>query len=680
MCPEGDPAPARRPLTSWKEIAGYLARGVRTVQEWEKTEGLPVHRHRHRRQSSVYAYPDELDAWWRQHAESVAAAAPDAPAVPPRAGGLRRRWAALVVAAILVAVALVAGSRVARQPPDGAGFPVVSLDGKAGSALHGGHTGDLNGDGVDDVIVSGYAANEAYVLFGGALPPGGGTFPDAANVVLRGGTSSSLLLVTQAGDFNGDGIDDLVVTAPLSEQEAYSRSSSSYIFWGRTRWPKVLAVPADADVTLRVDRAPEASMAGCLVDGSEGDLNGDGIADVWLGAPEYGAGDLKSAGAVFVLFGRRDWPRELEVAGAADVTFRGARMGEGLHASCVLGDFEGRGVPGVAMVANQDRLWNLLGTRGRIYAFGRDGPSWPRLVDAAGVHRLRADGLRRNARIGGLAVGDVNGDGRDDLVASVPHATDDPAYPGQVQIWLGGRQRPSIVTEDAADVRIDGTPGGRLGGSIHVADIDGDGIDDVIAADTARGELHLIYGRRDWAARGRPADYRSVVLLRAAGDSHYWTLGAGDVDGDGLVELTVTSPGADTPAGENSGRAWVLKPYLPIRLEVRPDHDPNPIILPDGLVVARVYGWSAAGEDRIDPASVRLAGALPTRHLARDFDGDGIEDLQLYFQTGAMRVSKDTSRVALLARTRGGRPVAGTDAVVVVMSDAARAVDAGGGR
>ena len=51
------------PLQSWKEIATYLNRTVRTVRRWENEEKLPVHRHLHQAGSSVYAYPSELDAW-----------------------------------------------------------------------------------------------------------------------------------------------------------------------------------------------------------------------------------------------------------------------------------------------------------------------------------------------------------------------------------------------------------------------------------------------------------------------------------------------------------------------------------------------------------------------------------------------------------------------------------------
>ena len=53
----------RTRFDSWKEIANYLKTSVRTVQRWEKDECLPVHRHAHARQDTVYAYQDEIDAW-----------------------------------------------------------------------------------------------------------------------------------------------------------------------------------------------------------------------------------------------------------------------------------------------------------------------------------------------------------------------------------------------------------------------------------------------------------------------------------------------------------------------------------------------------------------------------------------------------------------------------------------
>jgi len=52
-------------LDSWKSIASYLGREVRTVQRWENTEGLPVRRHKHRKLATVYAIKSELDSWWK---------------------------------------------------------------------------------------------------------------------------------------------------------------------------------------------------------------------------------------------------------------------------------------------------------------------------------------------------------------------------------------------------------------------------------------------------------------------------------------------------------------------------------------------------------------------------------------------------------------------------------------
>jgi len=65
-------------LDSWKEIAAYLKRGARTVQRWEREEGLPVHRLQHDKLASVYAYRSELDRWW---AGRTATDAPPPPAV-----------------------------------------------------------------------------------------------------------------------------------------------------------------------------------------------------------------------------------------------------------------------------------------------------------------------------------------------------------------------------------------------------------------------------------------------------------------------------------------------------------------------------------------------------------------------------------------------------------------------
>jgi TolB-like protein len=70
--PPDPPRPASQDrLDSWKEIAAHLKRDVRTVQRWEDNEGLPIHRHQHSRQGSVYAYTSELNDWWQARRPEV---------------------------------------------------------------------------------------------------------------------------------------------------------------------------------------------------------------------------------------------------------------------------------------------------------------------------------------------------------------------------------------------------------------------------------------------------------------------------------------------------------------------------------------------------------------------------------------------------------------------------------
>lgn len=59
-------------LESWKDIAVYLKRDVRTVQRWEKSIGLPVHRLQDSKSGSVYAHTSEIDGWRRERALKIA--------------------------------------------------------------------------------------------------------------------------------------------------------------------------------------------------------------------------------------------------------------------------------------------------------------------------------------------------------------------------------------------------------------------------------------------------------------------------------------------------------------------------------------------------------------------------------------------------------------------------------
>ena len=126
-------------LDSWKEIAAYLRRDVTTVQRWEKREGMPVHRHRHDKLGSVYAFRAELDEWAGRRRIAVdgpegaepAAVEGDAEPAAARPGGAagatsrsRLIWASCVVAGLALAAALVWWRRAADpgNPLEGARF------------------------------------------------------------------------------------------------------------------------------------------------------------------------------------------------------------------------------------------------------------------------------------------------------------------------------------------------------------------------------------------------------------------------------------------------------------------------------------------------------------------------------------------------------------------------------
>ena len=107
------PAPSDR-LDSWKEIAVYFRRDVRTVRRWEQSLGLPVHRHRHKRGVSVYAYKTEVDAWWERRDGMAAEAAAEPP--PARRTAAQLSW---VVVALLTTLGLLHSSVWRSHSPEG---------------------------------------------------------------------------------------------------------------------------------------------------------------------------------------------------------------------------------------------------------------------------------------------------------------------------------------------------------------------------------------------------------------------------------------------------------------------------------------------------------------------------------------------------------------------------------
>jgi Tol biopolymer transport system component len=123
--------PLEERLESWKEIAAYLKKGVRTVQRWEQSEGLPVRRLGQDRTGFVFAYKSELDAWWQE--QSRRAHPEPAPALEPAVRPVRWRTPLILAAAVAAVVGGVLWTaRSGDRPP----YRLVPLTSEHGSEFN----------------------------------------------------------------------------------------------------------------------------------------------------------------------------------------------------------------------------------------------------------------------------------------------------------------------------------------------------------------------------------------------------------------------------------------------------------------------------------------------------------------------------------------------------------------
>ncbi len=160
--------------------------------------------------------------------------------------------------------------------------------------------GDVDGDGVDDVLVAGL--DEAELVFGSSTPWSG----SAPNVVFQDDDQSSFgMAVTGLGDFNGDGRDDFAIsyTSWTNPAGALALAGRIFVFYGRTArdWPSTIDLRTGCAADLCFDGAREGELFGWGVT-SAGDFNHDGVSDLAAGAiyaPAYAA-----AGRVYVILGK----------------------------------------------------------------------------------------------------------------------------------------------------------------------------------------------------------------------------------------------------------------------------------------------------------------------------------------------------------------------------------------
>lgn len=374
-----------------------------------------------------------------------------------------------------------------------------------------GSTPDFNGDGFADVAGGAEYGHAVYVFHGS--PTGLAATPSSSLLATRGGEFGKT--VRAAGDVNGDGFGDLLVVAP-QEQPA----GRAYLFFGSAEGLKI-AEPQEI--------SPPAGAVAFRNGGAAGDVNGDGYADIVLGAEDSpGPADnpLSQAGRVYVYLGGAKG-----VADAPATSVFGTTVGARIGFSFGSGDFNGDGFSDIAYGSYAtDLCFVHLGGAGGINAT----PS---------ATRRGPDGGQMGFNMAGSS-GDLNGDGRADVVFGALQAN---SGRGRIYAYYGAATAQGIAAAPSATY--EGPVGGNLGhGVAGGCDTNGDGFDEVVPG---AGSVSMAFVLRGSAAGlltmgGTPLSGPASSFFGVAPSC------VGDIDGDGFDEVCVGALNATSGVGQVS--------------------------------------------------------------------------------------------------------------------------------
>ena len=383
------------------------------------------------------------------------------------------------------------------------------VDASWGTAL------DLNGDGFADLAASTWGPTRRVVVHHGGAA-GVGSAPAA---VLSEPTAGPGAAIANAGDVDGDGYGDLLV------QSGYTA--------------------VDGDVTFRVGvwsgsatgttRAPSTTLTvpapGCLGEvmvsmASAGDVNGDGYADVVIGAP-----CAESVGRAYIFLGGATG-----LAAAPAVTFSGQARAQRFGWSVAAADFNADGLSDVAVSA-----WGRAAeSSGEVTVFHGS-----RTSDAGAWRVSWQPGISGFATT--LGCGDVNGDGYADL-AVASRGSGGGSSLGVVHVYAGGARSLDVAAPLVS--LTDPTPpsrGSYFAGDVGVRDLNGDGFADVVATAHSAGEGRHWLRFFDGGPAGPASAPTDSLPLAAVSASHYESgnVALGDHDGDGRADVTVVGTALD---------------------------------------------------------------------------------------------------------------------------------------
>lgn len=461
--------------------------------------------------------------------------------------------------------------------------------------------------------------------------------------ILGAGEGDRLGFDVYAGDINGDGIADLILGAVGgTPTEGRDGAGTVHVFYGGKPYPKVIDLAeTPGDVVIYGAEGGFKATYGGLGDGLgqscwSADLNGDGIGDLLLGAPNAKSkSGTPAAGKVYVIYGKREGlpavidlsetPADVEILGEDSMAHTGEEaIGGALGTVVRTGDFNGDGTQDLILGARlADAQFRMQA--GKTYVF-YGGPDLPQVIDLDWTvpDVLMWGDLTLDHFGYWLRASDINGDGIDDVVCGLMDGLRTPTgRPGKIFGFYGRRDFPPFhlinlhITD--ADVMIMGMKSYDLTGfSVNAGDINGDGIGDILAdaqgADpegrTNAGEMHVFYGRNDFPSflslSDTPGDL--TIYGKAPDDKLSYSSAVGDVTGDGVGDLIL---GAVTASpGERGRRQWAGEVYV----IYGGDDLPKLLDLKKTPPDLRIMGDDAGDQ----------AGFLV---YAADLNGDGIDDL-----------------------------------------------------
>lgn len=401
-----------------------------------------------------------------------------------------------------------------------------------------------------------------------------------AGFVINGATDGdySGFRVSGAGDVNGDGLADVIISAPYATANGATYSGQCFVVFGKTtNTPVNLAVVRNGVGGFRIDGRPSDRL-GRSISGL-GDVNGDGLDDVYVGAVLGDPNGVSNAGQGYVVFGKNtgtpvNLSNVLNGTGgfvingiAASDRFGGVGSG--------VGDFNGDGI-GDLIIAGYNSQPNGYASGRACIVFGKsDGnPVNLATLNTTSDNGFSIEGLYSYDRLGiGLSgAGDVNGDGLSDIVIGSPNASPNGSSSGQSYVVFGKTNTEAILLSNVrtgvGGFAINGAAASDYSGSVvHGAgDLNGDGLSDVLVAapygENGLGTAYVVYGKTSGSvvslAQIRSGIGGFAIIGSPAIDTFGGSLSAaGDVNGDGLSDLILGSPQADAN-GRNAGQGHVL--------------------------------------------------------------------------------------------------------------------------